>query len=450
MPDTPMPIEPPRGRDIAAPALSMAARPRRRRWPWLLLAVLLAGGGAAWWYWPQITGQGAAPQAPQARPGGRGRFQGAVPVTAAAAARADIPVLVDGLGTVQALNSITIRSQVDGILTAIAFTEGQEVQAGDVLARIDPRTYAAALAQAEAKRAQNAALLANARLDLQRYVDLARSNGASRQQLDTQRAQVAQFEAQILADEAAIDTARTQLDFTTIRSPIDGRVGIRGVDRGNLIRAGDANGIVLVNQVAPISVLFTLPQQELPRVIAAMQAGPVVVQALAGDGSVRATGALLTPDNTVDQTTGTIRLKATFGNEDRMLWPGAFINVRIQLGTLRQVLTVPLAAVQRGPDGPYAFVVRADSTVEQRPLGLGLITPREAVVTRGLQPGERVVTSGGLRLNNGSEVNVADPVRAAPVAAPPVGEGRRRGPRPEGAPAPAAPAAPAAPPAPPQ
>jgi multidrug efflux system membrane fusion protein len=172
----------------------------------------------------------------------------------------------------------------------------------------------------------------------------------------------------------------------------------------------------------------------MPRVITAMQAGPVVVQALAADGTIRASGTLLTPDNIVDQTTGTIRLKASFGNEDRMLWPGAFINVRIQLGMLRGALTVPLAAVQRGPDGAYAFVVRADNTVEQRPLALGLVTAREAVVLRGLTPGERVVTSGGLRLTNGAEVNVAEPVRAAPVEAPPVGEGRRRGPRP-GAPA---------------
>ncbi len=434
MPDTPMPIEP----KLSEAALSAGPPRRRRRWPWVLALLLAGGGAAAWWFWPQLSGQGAAPPA-STRPAGRGgRFQGAVPVTAIAAARADIPVLVEALGTVQALNSITIRSQVDGILVEIGFTEGQEVRRGDVLARIDPRAYAAALAQAEAKRAQNLALLANARLDLQRYVELARSNGASRQQLDTQRAQVAQYEAQIQADDATIETARTQLDFATIRSPIDGRVGIRGVDQGNLIRAGDANGIVLVNQVAPISVLFTLPQQDLPRVITAMQAGPVVVQALASDGTVRASGTLLTPDNIVDQTTGTIRLKATFGNEDRMLWPGAFINLRIQLGLLRGALTVPLAAVQRGPDGAYAFVVRADSTVEQRPLALGLITASQAVVLRGLTPGEQVVTSGGLRLTNGADVIVAEPVRAAPVAPPPVGEGRRRGPRPGGG-APAAP-----------
>lgn len=445
MPDTPMPprpmLEPPRD-TVVAPR-------RRRRWPWLLLVLLLAGGGAAWWYWPQITGQaggqGASQPAPNtARPGGR-RFGGPVPVTVAAAARTDIPVLLDALGTVQALNSITIRSQVEGVLTEISFTEGQEVQAGDILARIDPRTYAAALAQAEAKRAQNQALLANARLDLQRYADLARSNGASRQQLDTQRAQVAQFEAQVMADDAAIASARTQVDFTTIRSPIAGRVGIRSVDQGNLIRAGDSTGIVTVNQLAPISVLFTLPQQELPRVISAMRAGTVTVQALAADGSVRATGTLLTPDNTVDQTTGTIRLKAGFPNEDRLLWPGAFINVRIQVGTLREALTIPLAAVQRGPDGPYAFLLRADSTVEQRNLTLGMITASVAVVTRGLEPGDAVVTSGGLRLSQGSEVSVAEPLRPAARGAPPVGEARRRPPRPEGAPAPATP--PVAPPA---
>ena len=441
MPDTPMPFEPPRG------ATLVTTRPRRRLWPWMLL-VLLAAGGAAWWYWPQITGQGATTT--PARPTGRGgRFTGTVPVTVAAAARADIPVLLDALGTVQAQNSVVIRSQVDGVLVEIAFTEGQEVRAGDVLARIDPRTYAAALAQAEAKRAQDMALLANARLDLQRYVELARSNGASRQQLDTQRAQVAQYEAQVQADEAAISTARTQLDFTTIRSPIDGRLGIRAVDQGNLIRAGDTTGIVTVNQVAPISVLFTLPQQELPRVITAMREGVVAVQALAPDGTLRATGTLLTPDHTVDQTTGTIRLKASFENGDRLLWPGAFINVRILVGTLRQVLTVPLAAVQRGPDGPFAFLLRSDGTVEQRSLTLGLITARDAVVRRGLEAGDQVVTSGGLRLNNGSQVSVAEPVRAAPREAPPVGERRRgqgggqggRGPQDAGAPAVGAPAA---------
>jgi len=306
------------------------------------------------------------------------------------------------------------------VLREVLVRPGQAVRRGDVLARIDPRSYAAALAQAEAKRAQDAAVLANSRLDLERYATLLRSNGASRQQLDTQRALVAQHEALVQADEAAIAAARVQLDFTTIRSPIDGRVGLRQVDQGNIVRAGDANGLVVVAQVDPISVLYTLPQQELPRIMRALNAGPVGVQVLAADGSARASGTVLTPDNAVDPSTGTIRLKATFPNPERQLWPGAFVNVRMLVDTLREVLTIPLVAVQRGPAGAYAFVIRADNTVEQRPITLGLLTSTDAVVTRGLEAGERVVTSGGLRLSAGSQVVVADPV------VPPAGEPRRR------------------------
>lgn len=421
MPDTPLPIEPQRQAPLAAPAMrpaEPAAAPRRGRGWLIFLLLLAAGGGAAWWYWPQISARFTTQPAASA-PGGR-RFGGAIPVTASAAQRKDIPVQLDALGTVQALNTITIRSQVDGILIEIAFTEGQEVRRGDVLARIDPRSYAAALAQAEAKRAQDLAVLANSRLDLERYAALVRSNGASRQQLDTQRALVAQNEALVQADEAAIAAARVQFDFTTIRSPIDGRVGLRQVDQGNIVRAGDANGLVVVSQVDPVSVLYTLPQQELPRIMRAMNAGPVAVQVLAPDGWVRATGTVLTPDNAVDPTTGTIRLKATFPNPDRQLWPGAFVNVRMLVATLRDALAIPLVAVQRGPDGPYAFVVKPDNTVEQRPITLGLLTATDAVVTRGLEADERVVTSGGLRLSAGSQVVVTEPV------VPPAGEPRRR------------------------
>lgn len=427
MPDTPLPIErqpplaaPRPAEPVAAPRpAEPPAAPRRRGRGWLIFLLLLAaGGGAIWWYWPQISARFTTQPAASA-PGVR-RFGGAVPVTASAALRKDIPVQLDALGTVQALNTITMRSQVDGILIEVAFTEGQEVRRGDVLARIDPRSYAAALAQAEAKRAQNMAVLANSRLDLERYIGLVRSNGASRQQLDTQRALVAQNEALVQADEAAIAAARIQLDFTTIRSPIDGRVGLRQVDQGNIVRSGDANGLVVVSQVDSVSVLFTLPQQELPRIMRAMNAGPVAVQVLASDGAVRATGTVLTPDNAVDPTTGTIRLKATFPNSDRQLWPGAFVNVRMLVDTLRDVLAIPLVAVQRGPQGPFAFVVKADNTVEQRPITLGLLTATDAVVTRGLEPEERVVTSGGLRLSAGSQVSVTEPV------VPPAGEPRRR------------------------
>ena len=441
MPDTPLPIEPvktlpaPPARPALPPPDGLdpeAPRPRRR---WLgrliLLAILACAGGAAWYYWPQISAKFSG-QTAQQGPGGRGRFAGgAVPVTVAPVTRKDLPVLLDALGTVQALNTITVRSQVDGILVEVAFTEGQEVRRGDVLARIDPRTYAAAVAQAEAKLAQDQALLANSRLDLQRYVDLARNNGASRQQLDTQRALVAQNEAQVQADQAALDTARVQLDYTTIRSPVDGRVGLRLVDQGNIVRAGDTTGLVVVTQIDPITVIYTLPQQDLPRILAAMREGPVEVLIVAPDGSTRATGTLLTPDNQVDSTTGTIKLKAIFPNPDRQLWPGAFVNVRMLVGTIRQAVTIPLVAVQRGPDGTYAFVLKEDDTVEQRPITTGFINATDAVVTRGLRPDEKVVTSGALRLNAGTTVQVMEPV--VPAYVPPT-RGRRfppgAGPRP--------------------
>ncbi len=424
MPDTPLP---PTTHETAT-----LARPRRRRrWPWLaLLVLLLAGGagGAAYWlgWWP------FAPKQEEAQPvrGGRGgRFGGPVPVTVVAAARTDIPITLDALGTVQPLATITARAQVDGILVEVAYTEGQEVKRGDVLARIDPRTYQAALAQAQAKQAQDQALLANARVDLARYTELLRSNGASRQQLDTQRALVAQYEALVQADQAAVDSARTQLDFTTIRSPVDGRVGLRLVDQGNLVHGSDATGIVVVTQLRPITVVFTLPQQRLGAVLDALGRGAVVVQALEQDGSVRAEGALLTLDNQVDQTTGTIKLKAQFANDDARLWPGAFINVRMRVATLRQALTIPLVAVQRGPDGAFAFVLKEDNTVEQRPLQLGVLTATEAAVRGGLQPGERVVTSGALRLTPGAQVVVSQPAAPATGEAPP----ERRRPRPDGA-----------------
>ncbi len=424
MPDTPLP---PTTRETAT-----LARPRRRRrWPWLLLVLTLlaSAGGAAWWqgWWPFAAKQEEA--APPGRGGRGGRFGGPVPVTVVAAARTDIPILLDALGTVQPLATITARAQVDGQLVEVAYTEGQEVKRGDVLARIDPRTYQAALAQAQAKQAQDQALLANARVDLNRYTELLRSNGASRQQLDTQRALVAQYEALVQADQAAVDSARTQLDFATIRSPVDGRVGLRLVDQGNLVHGSDATGIVVVTQLRPITVVYTLPQQRLGAVLDALGRGAVAVQALAQDGSVRAEGALLTLDNQVDQTTGTIKLKALFANEDARLWPGAFINVRMRVATVRQALTIPLVAVQRGPDGAFAFVLKDDNTVEQRPLQLGVLTATEAAVQGGLQPGERVVTSGALRLTPGAQVVVSQPAAPSTGEAPP----ERRRQRPDGA-----------------
>ncbi|MDB5371970.1 MAG: hypothetical protein JWP04_612, partial [Belnapia sp.] len=360
----------------------------------------------------------------------RGARGAAVPVTVAAAQRQDVPIMLDAIGTVQAFNTITIRAQVDGQLTEIAFTEGQMVKQGDVLARIDPRSYQAALDQAVAKKAQDEALLANARLDLQRYTTLARTEGVSRQQQDTQRATVAQYEAVVASDQALIDSARTQLSFTTIRAPISGRVGLRLVDQGNLLRSGDATGIVTVSQLQPIATTFTLPQQEIGRVLEALQRGPVPVQALrpAGGGqggnAEPIMGELLTIDSAVDATTGTIKLKATFGNEDGRLWPGAFVTIRLRIDTVPNAVTVPLVAVQRGPDGAFAFILKPDQTVEQRPLQLGVLTASEAVVRRGVEPGDKVVTSGALRLNQGTAVIATDD--ATPANAPAPGQRRLR------------------------
>ncbi|MFC7734327.1 efflux RND transporter periplasmic adaptor subunit [Roseomonas sp. GCM10028921] len=417
----------------------------RRGYAWLLALVLLAGAGGAGWWWqgrgvqdpsaardqreaqgPQGTvapqGPGAPRQGSSAGGAGRARRPGGgppVPVTVAEASRRDVSLTVDALGTVVPLESVVVRTQLDGQLMEVNFREGQEVAKGDVLARVDERTAQAALQQAEGKRAYDQAQLANARVDLQRYQSLARGAGVTQQQVDTQRAQVAMLEAQVRQDEAAIEQARTQLGFATIRAPLAGRVGIRQVDPGNIVRGSDTNGIVTVTQMSPIGVTFTLPQQELPRLMRAMAAGPVPVETLPGPGNAPvARGTLLTVDNAVDPTTGTIKAKATFPNEDHALWPGAFVNLRLRIEVVPGATVVPLVSVQRGPEGNYAFVVREDRTVEQRPVTIGQTTQAEAVVQSGLQPGERVVTSGGLRLSAGTAVAVADDTTPARPAGP--------------------------------
>ncbi|MBP0492318.1 efflux RND transporter periplasmic adaptor subunit [Pararoseomonas indoligenes] len=417
----------------------------RRAFGWLLVLVILAGGGWYGWRWwqerhgaqdpsaarDQMQAQGPQggtnPQGPGARREGGGAGGGnrprraggpgggtAVPVTVAEAARRDVALTVDALGTVVPLQSVVVRTQLDGQLMEVNFREGQEVAEGDVLARVDDRTVRAALQQAEGKKAYDQAQLANARVDLTRYQGLVRASGATQQQVDTQRAQVAMLEAQVQQDDAAIAQSRTQLGFATIRSPLAGRVGIRQVDAGNLVRSSDTAGIVSVTQMAPISVTFTLPQQELPRLTRALASGAVPVETLPGPSSSSggtqpvARGTLLTIDNSVDATTGTIKAKAVFPNEDRALWPGAFVNLRLRIEVVPQAVVVPLVSIQRGPEGSYAFVVKEDRTVEQRPVTLGQTTMADAVVQSGIQPGERVVTSGGLRLSAGTTVALQD------------------------------------------
>jgi multidrug efflux system membrane fusion protein len=303
---------------------------------------------------------------------------------------------------------------VDGPLVAVNFKEGQDVHKGDVLAQIDPRTYKAALDNAVAKQAQDAAQLANARLDLLRYQKLVANNYTSAQQADTARAQVAQFEALVAQDQAQIDTARTQLGYTTITAPIDGLLGIRQVDPGNIVHAADTTGMVMITQIQPISVIFTLPQQSLPTVAAAMATGPVPVLAMAQDDAGEAsrvldTGTLTVLDNQVDPTTGTIKLKATFPNAQRRLWPGGFVSVRLQSKVARDAIVVPPAAIQRGPRGPYVFVIGTDDTAQRRPVTIGYEDQQASIVAKGLQAGENVVIDGASRLSDGSKVAVAKP-----------------------------------------
>ncbi|GAC1327780.1 MAG: hypothetical protein NVSMB26_02110 [Beijerinckiaceae bacterium] len=361
-----------------------------------------------------------APEAPQQGFGRRGGGAGGPPISilATAAKVADVPIYIEAIGTVRALNTVTVRAQVDGQITDITFKEGQDVKKGDILARIDATLYQAAYDQANAKKAQDEAQLANLRRDLDRFTTLLQSNAASRQQVDTQRSSVAQMEAQLKSDQAQIDSTGKTLSYTKVLAPIDGRTGLRNVDVGNLVRAGDVQGIVTITQIHPVAVLFNVPQQQLAQIIAADAKGSVAVDALAGTGgAVIDRGTLEVVDNQIDQTTGTVRLKAQFPNDKLALWPGAYINIRLLADTLKQAVVVPVAAVQRGPKGPFAYVVQPDDTVAMRDLTLGPQDDTQAVVRSGLSAGEHVATAGFGRLAEGARVTVAT-VEESPGGAP--------------------------------
>jgi membrane fusion protein, multidrug efflux system len=329
----------------------------------------------------------------------------AVPVTIAGAGRQNFPVYLSGLGSVQAFNTVLVRARVDGTLMKFVPIEGQEVKQGELIAIIDPRPYQAAMDQAMAKRTQDEADLANARHDLDRYTTLAKQDYASRQQVDTQKALVDHLAAGIIGDEAAIETAKLNLSFCYIMAPVTGRVGLRQVDPGNMVHANEASGIVSITQVRPISVTFTLPQQDLPRVVTAMAAGKLPVDAYdQDDRTLLDTGELLTPDNAIDQGTGTIRLKATFPNVKEQLWPGQFVSAHLLVATERNVLTIPSVAVQHGPAGLYAYVVTPDHTARRQPIQITHDNGQIAVVARGLSDGQMVVTDGQSRLQDGTHV----------------------------------------------
>lgn len=347
---------------------------------------------------------GLGPGAPvQAQPsGGPG-----VPVTVVSPVREDVPVLARAIGTVQAFQSVLVRARVDGTLDKVLFTEGQQVRPGDLLAQLDPRPYRAALDQAVAKRAADAALLANARSELVRYADLAQSQAASRQRLELQRANVAQAEANVQGGNAAVSAAQLNLDFTEITAPLEGRVGLRQIDPGNYIRAADpaSSGIVTITQIHPIAALYTLPQDIMPQLQQAMRGGKLQVTAYSSDDRTELSkGELLTIDSAIDPSTGTIRLKAVFENGDDNLWPGQFVNLRTRLDTRRGALTLPSAAVQRGQDGLYVFVVKPDNTAALQPVEVGQDDGRVAVIDKGLNGGERVVLAGQSRLSVGASV----------------------------------------------
>jgi membrane fusion protein, multidrug efflux system len=357
---------------------------------------LLILGGLGYIAWTSLQQKQAANRAGADLP---------VPVLAAIPRIQDVPVYLDGVGAVRALNTVIVRSQVDGKLIAVNFTEGQDVKKGDVLGEIDPVIYKAQYDQAVAKKAQDEALLANQRLDLVRYQQLAASNAGSKQQADTQRAVVAQQEALVNSDQAAIDNAQAMLGYTRIIAPLSGRAGLRQVDQGNIIHAADVTGLVIITQLQPIVVQFSLPQQQIVRVNAASAKGALSVDVFGNDGiTVIDSGTLKGIDNQVDPTTGTLKLKAEFPNAGFQLWPGQFVNVRLKVDTLMQAVVVPTSAVQRGPVGTFSYVVGDGNIATAKPVVVTQQNETDAVIASGLTTADRVVTTGFANLSDGAKV----------------------------------------------
>ena len=429
----------------AAAAAGAATNPKRPRRLWLrglvgVMLILLIAGAAAFFYAPQYLPayvaqfSPAADNTPAGRTGGRGgrravqrSSDGPVPVLVAAAQRADVPIYFDGVGSSKALNTVTVRAQVDGKLMRMNFQEGQDVRQDEVLAEIDPTIYQAQYDQAVAKKAQDEAQLANGRLDLDRYYRLSQTNSGTKQQYDTQKALVAQLEAQVQGDQGAIDNAKATLSYTKITAPLAGRTGLRQVDAGNIVHAADTSGIVVITQVKPIAVIFTLPQQELASVNRAFAGGVLSVLALGDDNrTVVDRGTLQVIDNQVDQTTGTVKLKAEFPNAELQLWPGQFVNVKLLVDTLKGVNVIPSAAVQRGPNGTFVYMAASDDAVTVHPVTVAQQDENEAVISDGVSPGEQVVTTGFGQLTDGTRISIGEQENFDRPAG---SERRRRAPR---------------------
>jgi membrane fusion protein, multidrug efflux system len=432
--------------DLPAPSSKAVPKKRRRFVPLLLL---IATAGVGYWLYTRPAPQPAPPP-------GRASIAALTPVVAAAAAAGDIDVSLNALGTVTSLATVTIRSQISGYLTKVAYEEGQLVKKGDLLAEIDSRTYELALAQAQGTQERDKALLATAQLDLKRYQELAKTNAIPRQQLDTQASLVAQYQANIISDQAQIDNAKLNIAYCHIVAPVSGRVGLRLIDQGNYVTAGDATGLVVITQLQPISVIFTTAEDNLPQIQKRLRAGATLpVTAYDRTGTVKlGVGALKTIDNQIDTSTGTVKLRAEFANNDDALFPNQFVNVWLLVDTQHDATIIPTSAVQRGAPGTYVYLVTADSTVAVRPVTLGVASGERVAVSAGLSPGDRVVVDGADKLRNGAKVTVrqsapagaAAPISPAPGSAPAAGAPASAAP-PSAAPPSAAPALEGTPPA---
>jgi multidrug efflux system membrane fusion protein len=393
----------------------------------LVLVSLALIAGAGWWVYREYWSAGAQ-SAPVPQQKGRGGPMGAggpIPVVGAPAVLGNVDIVMGGLGTVTPLRTVTVRSRVDGELVRLLFREGQLVKEGELLAEIDPRAFQVQLEQAEGQLAKDRALLENAKLDLQRYQTLFKQDSIAKQQVDTQLSLVRQYEGAVRVDRSQIDNAKLQLAYTKIAAPIAGRVGLRLVDQGNIVRSGDASGLLVITQLQPVAVLFTVPQDSVPVVMRRLQSGEQIpVEAWDREQKTKlADGLLVSADNQVDPTTGTVKLRAQFDNADNALFPNQFVNVRMKLDRLVDVVTIPPAAVQRGAQGLFVYVVRPDNTVTQRVVKLGPAETQRVAVSEGIAAGEVVVVDGMDRLRPGAQVEVAG---ARPEIKPPP-EGARKG-----------------------
>lgn len=420
--------------DVDAPS-------RRRVWPWIVGGlVLVAIAAAGYWWWQKRSEASTTPGAPTAAtkaPGGKGFDPAArtLPVIAEPVRKGTIDVYLNALGTVTPRNLVTVKPRVDGQLMKVYFEEGQLVKAGAPLADIDPRPFEVQLGQAQGQLAKDQALLANAQVDLERYRTLLAQDSIAKQQVDTQESLVRQYQATIKADQAAVDQARLQLTYSKVTAPLSGRVGLRQVDPGNVVHASDTNGIVVIAQLQPISVVFPIPEDNMPLMMDRLsQRMPTVVEAWDREQKRKlATGRLITADNQIDTTTGTVKMKAEFGNENNALFPNQFVNVRMLTQTLADATLVPSAAIQRGAPGTFVYVVKDDQTVTVAPVKLGPTQGEVTVVTSGVQPGVMVVVDGADKLREGAKVEITTKEGQA-VAPPKQGGGIRgqRGDRPPG------------------